>query len=169
MKLPILVSLALAATFLITTTSHARPDPHVNLKWHSIFQTHMKNLSTFHARPNQNLNPIKLISERPNTQTLVKHLGDWDDDFEDIVNCQAWFWGSETNNIMYWETIPEWCVDFVKDYMNGQYKKDVQTLFIVMSTYIIDYEKYDRNYEKDVVVFDLMDTLLSTLPYYSLP
>nr|DAD18416.1 TPA_asm: hypothetical protein HUJ06_019879 [Nelumbo nucifera] len=86
---------------------------------------------------------------------------------EPQLKCTGRF-AVETNNLSPWKTIPPApaCASYVKDYMTGR-------------GYCIDLEKvsqeaiaYARSVQlvgdgKDVWVFDIDDTLLSTLPYYA--
>lgn len=79
---------------------------------------------------------------------------------------ESWKLSVETNNVGVWDVVPKRCVDFVKEYMNGErYRSD--------SEVITDYAlKYASTVEvasdgKDAWIFDVDETLLSNLPYYA--
>lgn len=84
------------------------------------------------------------------------------------ISCPSWRLAVETNNIIGWDTVPGECAEYVANYMLGpQYREDC---FEVTSTALA----YAKNLTlvgdgKDIWVFDLDETALSELDYYSLP
>ncbi|KAI3969682.1 hypothetical protein MKX01_020243 [Papaver californicum] len=88
------------------------------------------------------------------------------DEAEVSLRCTSWRVAVEANNLNPWKTIPCECADYVKDYMmkNG-YSIDLQMVYNEAS-------EFARNVElsgdgKDVWVFDVDETLISNLPYYT--
>ncbi|CAL5322949.1 unnamed protein product [Camellia sinensis] len=82
------------------------------------------------------------------------------------LQCNSWRFAVETNNLSPWKTIPPECAGYVKDYMMGRaYRIDLETV----SKEAGDYAKSVKLSEdgNDVWVFDIDETLLSNLPYYS--
>ncbi|KAK1413879.1 hypothetical protein QVD17_29615 [Tagetes erecta] len=80
--------------------------------------------------------------------------------------CESWKYSIEANDAGIWYAVPEQCVDFVKEYMNGvRYRSD--------SEVIVDYAlKFAKTVNvsgdgKDAWIFDIDETLLSNLPYYA--
>ncbi|KVH93852.1 acid phosphatase 1-like [Cynara cardunculus var. scolymus] len=79
--------------------------------------------------------------------------------------CESWKFSIETNDVGVWYVVPEKCVSFVQEYMNGErYRSD--------SEVIADYAlKHARTVNiagdgKDAWIFDIDETLLSNMPYY---
>lgn len=85
--------------------------------------------------------------------------------FDNELPCPSWQSGFETNNL-HWKTIPEACVGFVGQYMYGnQYTEDSQAVIKEALAYANSL-RLPRD-GKNVWVFDVDDTSLSTLPYYA--
>lgn len=86
----------------------------------------------------------------------------------DKLNCLSWRLAVETNNRGFFATVPTKCVSHVADYMQGsQYRDDLD--FVAYLAF-----QYARNIElkedgKDIWIFDIGDTTLSSLPYYARP
>lgn len=84
------------------------------------------------------------------------------------ISCSSWRLAVETNNTVGWDIVPGECAEYVANYMLGpQYPEDC---FAVTSTALA----YAKNLTlagdgKDIWVFDLDETALSELDYYSLP
>ncbi|XP_058192573.1 acid phosphatase 1-like [Rhododendron vialii] len=84
------------------------------------------------------------------------------------ISCSSWRLAVETNNTVGWDIVPGECAEYVANYMLGpQYPEDC---FAVISTALA----YAKNLTlagdgKDIWVFDLDETALSELDYYSLP
>ncbi|XP_076898600.1 acid phosphatase 1-like [Bidens hawaiensis] len=82
------------------------------------------------------------------------------------LRCSSWRVAVEANKLSPWKTVPTECVDYVKEYMSGQ-------------DYVIDLEIVSNEAEEfaksvelkgdgmDAWVFDVDETLLSNLDYYS--
>lgn len=78
--------------------------------------------------------------------------------------CDSWRFSVETNDAGSWSTIPEKCIDYVKDYMTGdRYISDSE----VVADDSLEYAKTVELTGKDAWVFDIDETLLSNLPYYA--
>ncbi|XP_008796365.2 acid phosphatase 1 isoform X2 [Phoenix dactylifera] len=80
--------------------------------------------------------------------------------------CESWRMNAELNNIRCFDVVPGECVGYIGKYMTStQYKVDVQraaeeaTLFLTNSFLL-------GGDGKDAWVFDIDDTLLSTVPYF---
>ncbi|GJU39291.1 acid phosphatase 1 [Tanacetum coccineum] len=79
--------------------------------------------------------------------------------------CKSWKFAIEANDAGTWTRVPEKCVKFVEEYMNGErYRSDSE----VIASYALAFAKSVAvgNDGKDVWVFDIDETLLSNLPYY---
>ncbi|CAM8960470.1 unnamed protein product [Rhodiola kirilowii] len=79
--------------------------------------------------------------------------------------CESWRFAIETNDAGKWSTIPDRCIDSVKEYMDGdRYASDSD----VVADYAIAFAKSVNvsEYGNDAWVFDIDETLLSNLPYY---
>ncbi|XP_051148183.1 acid phosphatase 1-like [Andrographis paniculata] len=111
------------------------------------------------ARPDPDFNPIRLRSEG--------RVGAF------VNNCESWRLASEVNNFRSWKVVPEQCVDYVKSYMTvevgiqTQYEYDVGTVVLEAIEYLNTVSPAKG--KNDTWLFDLTDTLLSSLPYYSRP
>ncbi|XP_047317403.1 acid phosphatase 1-like [Impatiens glandulifera] len=80
--------------------------------------------------------------------------------------CESWRLNVELNNIRDFEVVPEECIDYLKKYAtSSQYDIDSErtvdecTVFISTSCTL-------RLDGRDAWIFDIDDTLLSTVPYY---
>lgn len=72
----------------------------------------------------------------------------------------------ETNSANGWKTVPEECVDYVKEYMTGRgYGGDLERVSKESEDYAKTVELVGDG--RDVWIFDIDDTLLSNLPYYA--
>lgn len=84
------------------------------------------------------------------------------------ISCPSWRLAVETNNILKWTLVPEACEDYVANYMLGsRYREDC---FAVTSIAL----EYAKNITlgkdgKDIWVFDMDETALSEIDYYSQP
>ncbi|KAM4100072.1 hypothetical protein ACJW30_05G041500 [Castanea mollissima] len=83
-------------------------------------------------------------------------------------NCLSWHLTVETNNIRDWAVVPQACVSYVGHYMlDYQYREDAQAVADAAYNYakstplIKDF--------RNTWIFDLGDTVLSSLPYYAQP
>ncbi|KAF7123686.1 hypothetical protein RHSIM_Rhsim12G0203600 [Rhododendron simsii] len=119
-------------------------------------------LSTSHASPSfpfQN-HRILLHSDGAATSAANHH--------RHKMSCPSWRLAVETNNIIKWTLVPEACEDYVAKYMLGsRYQEDC---FAVTSIAL----EYAKNHTlgadgKDIWVFDIDETALSEIDYYSQP
>lgn len=82
----------------------------------------------------------------------------------DDLYCHSWKFSVETNDAGKWSTIPKRCVDYVQEYITGdQYRSDSE----IVADYSLEYLKTVKLTGKDAWVFDIDETLLSNLPYYT--
>lgn len=86
---------------------------------------------------------------------------------EDLkIHCTSWRVAVEANNLGPWKTIPHECGEYVKDYMLGRsYKVDLETVSNEAGIYAMSLEL--KGDGMDAWVFDIDETLISNLPYYS--
>ncbi|KAI3720868.1 hypothetical protein L2E82_31866 [Cichorium intybus] len=103
--------------------------------------------------------PRPLIIEYP--ETRFKNMTE-----ELLMQCTSWRVAVESNNLGPWITIPTECADYVEEYMSGRaYDFDLQTVSKEARVYAKSLELGDDG--MDAWVFDVDETLLSNLPYYS--
>ncbi|XP_076894086.1 acid phosphatase 1-like [Bidens hawaiensis] len=82
------------------------------------------------------------------------------------IHCTSWRVAIEANNLGPWTTIPDECADYVKDYMLGRsYNVDLEKVSKESGIYAKSLEL--RGDGMDAWVFDIDETLISNLPYYS--
>ncbi|KAL3524125.1 hypothetical protein ACH5RR_016959 [Cinchona calisaya] len=82
------------------------------------------------------------------------------------LQCTSWRFAAETNNLSPWKTIPQECAGYVEEYMTGRaYGIDLERVSKEAGNFAKRVELKDDG--KDVWVFDVDETLLSNLPYYS--
>ncbi|XP_019244781.1 PREDICTED: acid phosphatase 1-like [Nicotiana attenuata] len=108
----------------------------------------------------ENLNT--LIVEFPeNTEPQLKET------ITDVeLECTSWRFAVEANNLSPWKTIPKECADYVRQYINGgAYKLDIDRVSSEAGAYAESMKLGADG--KDVWDFDVDETLLSNLPYYS--
>ncbi|KAL7584590.1 hypothetical protein Lser_V15G43657 [Lactuca serriola] len=85
---------------------------------------------------------------------------------ETRLRCTGWRVAGEANNLSPWKTIPQECIDYVKDYMlSRSYEIDLQMVSNEAARFAksIDLEGDGM----DAWIFDIDETLLSNLPYYA--
>lgn len=82
-------------------------------------------------------------------------------------NCRSWHLGVETSNIINFDTVPANCKDFVEDYLttSQQYRADSKT--VCKEAFFYAKELALRNDTVNVWIFDIDDTLLSSIPFYA--
>ncbi|CAN8275921.1 unnamed protein product [Cochlearia groenlandica] len=82
-------------------------------------------------------------------------------------NCRSWHLGVETSNIINFDTVPENCENYVKDYLtiSQQYRDDSKT--VCKEAYFYAKDLALKNDTVNVWIFDLDDTLLSSVPFYA--
>ncbi|XP_060211429.1 acid phosphatase 1 [Lycium barbarum] len=115
---------------------------------------------------NENLNshvfPRPLIIEYP--ENNEPQLKEYDELLQ--LKCTSWRFAVEANNLSPWKTIPEECADYVRQYIVGPgYKMDIDRVSNEAGEYAKSVNLGEDG--KDVWVFDVDETLLSHLPYYS--
>lgn len=82
----------------------------------------------------------------------------------DDLYCDSWKFSVETNDAGKWSTIPKRCVDYVQEYMTGdRYRSDSE----IVADNSLEYLKTVKLTGKDAWVFDIDETLLSNVPYYT--
>ncbi|XP_052174494.1 acid phosphatase 1 [Diospyros lotus] len=82
------------------------------------------------------------------------------------LHCSSWRFAAETNNLSPWKTIPPECADYVKDYVTGRaYEIDLRRVSREAGGHAKSVELGEDG--KDAWIFDIDETLLSNLPYYS--
>lgn len=80
--------------------------------------------------------------------------------------CESWRINVELNNIKDFEVVPQECVDHVKHYMtSSQYTADSERAIEEVRLYLSSCCTLEGD-GKDAWIFDVDDTLLSTIPYY---
>ncbi|KAJ4955639.1 hypothetical protein NE237_012422 [Protea cynaroides] len=108
--------------------------------------------------------PRPLILEYPETQDILQLKGS--DDAELQLQCTSWRFAVEANNLNPWKTIPSKCADYVKDYMTSRaYTYDLERVSMEAGTYAKSLQLAGDG--MDAWIFDVDETLLSNLPYYS--
>ncbi|PSR93307.1 Acid phosphatase [Actinidia chinensis var. chinensis] len=111
---------------------------------------------------NSRLLPRPLIIQYPeNIETLFQESAE-----ELQLQCTSWRFAVEANNLSPWKTIPPECSDYVKDYIMGRaYGIDIERVSKEAEDYARSVELGEDG--KDAWVFDVDETLLSNLPYYT--
>ncbi|XVE77966.1 hypothetical protein DITRI_Ditri13aG0106700 [Diplodiscus trichospermus] len=80
--------------------------------------------------------------------------------------CESWRINVEMNNIREFQVVPEECVDYFKKYMtSSQYKADSERAIEEVKLYLSSCCSF-KNDGKDAWIFDVDDTLISTIPYF---
>lgn len=98
---------------------------------------------------------------------LILQFPSVDAEKEDLIMwCQSWRFAGEANKLAPWKSVPEDCAAYVKDYVTGKgYRFDLEIVATVTLAYARSFELADDG--MDAWVFDIDETLLSNLPYYS--
>ncbi|KAL2479925.1 HAD superfamily [Abeliophyllum distichum] len=80
--------------------------------------------------------------------------------------CESWRFTVETNDAGIWTRVPARCVGYVKEYMTGdKYSADSEAVADDSLAYAKTVELSGDG--KDAWIFDIDDTLLSNVPYYT--
>ncbi|KAG9443457.1 hypothetical protein H6P81_014797 [Aristolochia fimbriata] len=110
---------------------------------------------------------VSTAAGRPRQIHPLRRLEAAGDHSDHGISCDSWRMAVETNNIRRWKTVPAACEFYLGNYMlGGLYRKD--------SAFAIDQAvEYAESLKiagdgKDVWVFDIDETSLSNLPYYSI-
>ncbi|KAH7669745.1 Acid phosphatase protein [Dioscorea alata] len=80
--------------------------------------------------------------------------------------CESWRMNVELHNILDFDVIPGECINYISKYMtSSQYKADIQRATEEASLFLT--KNFINGFDDlDAWIFDIDDTLLSTLPYY---
>lgn len=82
--------------------------------------------------------------------------------------CESWRINVELNNIREFEVVPQECVDYIKKYMtSSQYKADSERAMEEVTLYLSSCCSLKGD-DKDAWIFDVDDTLISTIPYFKI-
>ncbi|XP_044501864.1 acid phosphatase 1-like [Mangifera indica] len=80
--------------------------------------------------------------------------------------CESWRINVELNNIREFEVVPQECIDHIKKYMtSSQYKADSERAIEEVILYLSGCCNLEGD-GKDAWIFDVDDTLFSTIPYF---
>ncbi|KAL4308736.1 hypothetical protein GQ457_01G056110 [Hibiscus cannabinus] len=80
--------------------------------------------------------------------------------------CESWRINVELNNIRDFEVVPQECVDHIKKYMtSSQYTADSERAIEEVTLYLTRCCTLKGD-GKDAWIFDVDDTLISTIPYF---
>ncbi|XVE72869.1 hypothetical protein DITRI_Ditri11bG0072900 [Diplodiscus trichospermus] len=80
--------------------------------------------------------------------------------------CESWRMNVELHNIREFEAVPQECVAYVKKYMtSSQYKADSERAIEEVTLYLSSCCSLKGD-GKDAWIFDVDDTLISTIPYF---
>ncbi|KAK4418430.1 Acid phosphatase 1 [Sesamum alatum] len=81
--------------------------------------------------------------------------------------CESWRFNVELNNVRGFEVVPQECIDFIGKYMTStQYKADCQRAVEECQLYLSSCCCTLKGDGKDAWIFDVDDTLISTVPYF---
>ncbi|KAL6522781.1 hypothetical protein OROHE_016628 [Orobanche hederae] len=80
--------------------------------------------------------------------------------------CESWRMNVELHNIRDFEVVPEECVEYIGKYMSStQYKVDSERTIDECTVYLSTSCSLKKD-GADAWIFDIDETLLSTVPYY---
>lgn len=80
--------------------------------------------------------------------------------------CESWRMNVELHNIREFQVVPEECVGYIGKYVTStQYKVDSERAIEEAIVYLSTSCNLEKD-GKDAWIFDIDDTLLSTVPYY---
>ncbi|XP_023550285.1 acid phosphatase 1-like [Cucurbita pepo subsp. pepo] len=87
-------------------------------------------------------------------------------DGEIRLRCDSWRFNVEANNLNPWRTIPKNCTEYVKQYVTGRaYQLELKIASNEAGIFAKSVKLVGDG--KDVWIFDIDETLLSNLPYYT--
>ncbi|XP_022159547.1 acid phosphatase 1 [Momordica charantia] len=119
-------------------------------------------VSFAHEAFDSHLLPRPLILEFP--QKVENQLEELDGEIK--LRCDSWRFNAEANNLSPWRRIPLECAEYVKEYSSGRaYQLDVETASKEAEIFAKSVKLVGDG--KDVWIFDIDETLLSNLPYYT--
>lgn len=116
----------------------------------------------------QHLNTDPHLLPRPLIIQLPENLEPRSDTLSEEVQlrCTGWRVAGEANNLSPWKTIPEECVEYVKEYILGQsYEFELEMVSNEAGRYAKSVDLKEDG--MDAWIFDVDETLLSNLPYYA--
>lgn len=119
------------------------------------------------AAGGENWNILK-YQKKKHIQSAVL-LGDHNGNNNDNLKkyCESWRMNVELSNIRDFDVVPQECIDHIGRYMtSSQYKSDSQRAMEESSLYLSSHFCNFKGDGKDAWIFDVDDTLLSTLPYF---
>ncbi|KAJ4969350.1 hypothetical protein NE237_016051 [Protea cynaroides] len=80
--------------------------------------------------------------------------------------CEAWRINVELHNIRQFEVVPEECTEYIGKYMSStQYRVDSEKALEECTIYLSNTFELTGD-DKDAWIFDVDDTILSTVPYF---
>ncbi|KDP26481.1 hypothetical protein JCGZ_17639 [Jatropha curcas] len=82
--------------------------------------------------------------------------------------CESWRINVEVSNIRGFEVVPQECIAYIKHYMtSSQYEADIERAIEEVKLYLSSCSCCTLEGDgKDAWIFDVDDTLLSTIPFY---
>ncbi|XP_015901170.1 acid phosphatase 1 [Ziziphus jujuba] len=81
--------------------------------------------------------------------------------------CESWRMNVEMHNIRKFKVVPQECVPYIKKYMrSSQYKADSERALEEVTLYLTSCCSLEGD-GKDAWIFDVDDTLISTIPYFN--
>ncbi|XP_058207982.1 acid phosphatase 1-like isoform X2 [Rhododendron vialii] len=118
------------------------------------------------AAGGENWNILKYQKNRHmQSAKLGNHNGDNNHNLKKY--CESWRMNVELNNIRGFDVVPQECIDHIGKYMtSSQYKSDSERAMEESSLYLSSQFCNFKGDGKDAWIFDVDDTLLSTLPYF---
>ncbi|XP_027124935.1 acid phosphatase 1-like [Coffea eugenioides] len=102
------------------------------------------------------INPLRMMPEASSGDSVS------------VYNCLSWRLTVETNNKRNWNGVPEICGNYVENYMTGkQYGYDCEAVVDIAIKYVksLPIPRDGRS----IWIFDIDDTALSNLPFFSRP
>ncbi|XP_027122674.1 acid phosphatase 1-like isoform X1 [Coffea arabica] len=102
------------------------------------------------------INPIRMMPEASSGESVP------------VYNCLSWRLTVETNNKRNWSNVPARCGFYVADYMTGrQYRYDCEAVVDIAIKYVKSLSIPTDG--RSIWIFDIDDTALSNLPFFSRP
>ena len=81
--------------------------------------------------------------------------------------CESWRMNVEMNNVRWFEAVPQECASHIEKYMTSdQYEADSVKALDEVRLYLATCCCGSNPDGKDAWIFDVDDTLISTIPYY---
>ncbi|KAG5616552.1 hypothetical protein H5410_016376 [Solanum commersonii] len=115
---------------------------------------------------------FSVANEDFNTHVVDKPLFDYFENNEPHMKrtlhleCTSWKFAVEANNLRPWKIIPQECADYVRKYITGgAYNMEIDRVSREAGAFALSMKLGEDG--KDVWIFDVDETLLSNVPYYS--